>query len=60
MKTLEMTIVLVGLLVAMFGQPSIASADAESEAENGANSMMLFLTSVPALILSAFLAKLVN
>ena len=61
MKTLEMTIVLLGLLVALCGQPGFASAEAESEAENGANSMMpLFLTSVPAVIFSAFMAKLVN
>ena len=60
MKSFEMAMVLLGLIMALYSQPALCSADAEGEAEgeNGANSMMMF--SVPAMILSALLAKLMH
>ena len=61
MKTLEITLVFFGLIMAFYSQPAFCSdAEAKSESENGANSMVMFLTSVPALILSALMAKLMH
>ena len=61
MKTLEMTLVFFGLIMALYSQPALCSdAETEPEGENGANSMVMFLTSVPALILSALMAKLMH
>ena len=63
MKTsLEMTLVFFGLIMALYSQPALCGSEAETEpeGENGANSMVMFLTSVPALILSALMAKLMH
>ena len=61
MKTLEMALVFFGLIMALYSQPALCSdAESEPEGENGANSMVMFLTSVPALILSALMAKLMH
>ena len=60
MKTMELTLVFFGLIMALYSQPALCSSDAETEpeGENGANSMVMF--SVPALILSALMAKLMH
>ena len=59
MKTLEMTLVFFGLIMALYSQPALCSdAETEPEGENGASSMVI--TSVPALILSALMAKLMH
>ena len=58
MKTFEMALVLLGLIMALYSQPALC-ADAEAEGEgNGANPLMIF--SVPAMILSALMAKLMH
>ena len=59
MKTMELTLVFFGLIMALYSQPALCSdAETEPEGENGANSMVMF--SVPALILSALMAKLMH
>ena len=62
MKSFEMALVLMGLIMALYSQPALCStedADGEgADGENGANSMVMF--SVPAMILSALMAKLMH
>ena len=59
MKTMELTLVFFGLIMALYSQPALCSdAETEPEGENGANSMVMF--SVPALIISALMAKLMH
>ena len=61
MKSFEMAMVFLGLVLALYSQPALASdAETEPEGESGASSMVMFLTSVPALIVSALMAKLMH